>query len=187
MNGHEHAPKGREGESHGALPLAAVDALLDILEEQLAQYRLIAALLERQRDALVGRDVKVLDEVNGQLARVADTVRALEAERLRQANDIAKAAGVDAEAVTAQWLNERLDVARSERLRRAAAELVQELRSVQGLQQLNADLAQRGLRYVSETVRLLAKALEPAYQPPGPMRAGPSAKAAGSLWFDGQA
>lgn len=163
--------------------LPDVDRLLDLLEQMWAQQRHVARLLERQREALLARHLTLLDQVNTELASAADAIRALEAARLEATASVATALRMPPEVITARWLREHLDEQRAQTLGRLAAGLAEQLQFVRGLQQGNAELAERGLAYVAETIRLLGRAMEPGYQPPG----GKGAQAAGAMWFDGQA
>lgn len=66
-----------------------MDDLLQVLENEVIEYKKLIALSETMREALIAADVRTVDQVTADQEQVANDVQSLEGRRARIMNDIA--------------------------------------------------------------------------------------------------
>lgn len=155
----------------------AFDKLVNVLEEQITVYRHLLETVRKEKEILVSANLDDLNENNRTKEAMLIKIRALEAQRIKCAVDLAQGLGLSSEQPRLLELARHLEEARAEKLRNVHSVLELLLRRVQEFNKQNETLVQSALHNITGAMNAIKGTLQekPTYQKKGEVEGQTSA------------
>lgn len=146
-----------------------VTALVGVLDEQIKVYRHLLEVVRKEKDILVSANLDELNENNRTKEAMLIKIRALEVERVRIAQHVSQALGLQGEAPRLLEIANYLSDESGEKLRSIHSVLELLLKRVQEYNRQNEILVQSALNNITGAMNAIKGSLEskPTYQKKG--------------------
>jgi flagellar biosynthesis/type III secretory pathway chaperone len=135
--------------------------LIDLLEQETELYRLMQAVIEREKDAVIQSDLNSLHETGTDKDKILRNLQIKEEKRHRLVDDLADRLGWDARDLTLTRISQLVDEPYAAELKRLNEDFSSVLFQVQTSNQRNKQIFEHSLGLVRASLNLLNEGLSP--------------------------
>lgn len=144
-------------------------SLIGVLEEEIKIYRTLLDIVRKEKDILISANLDDLNENNRAKEAMLLKIRALEAQRLKNAVEVYQALNLNGEQPRLLEIARHVDDETAEKLRNVHSVLDLLLRRIQEFNRSNEDLVQSALHNVTGAMNAIKSSVQekPTYQKKG--------------------